>query len=62
MKFSNSKRQLSTLYYPIKIKVDYTYLISQNLLSSTNLSKLKSVIDETNTIFSILLEVKHQNV
>ena len=62
MKSSNIKRKLSTLYTPIKIKVDYTYLNSQKLLSDDNLSKLQTVLAETITAFSTLLQVKHQNV
>ena len=61
IKSSNVKRQLSTSYTPISIKVDYTYLEYQNILSADNLSKLKSVIEETITAFSALLKVKHQD-
>ena len=61
MRTSSTERRLSTLYTPISIKVDYTYLESQNLLPSGNLSKLKSVISETINALSALLEVKHQD-
>ena len=62
IKSSNVKRKLSTSYTPISIKVDYTYLDSQNIVSADNMLKLKSVISETINALSSLLEVKHQDV
>jgi len=58
--FPESKRKLSSVYTPIKIKMDYTYMESQgkdNYLTS----KVKNVLDKTISIFESLLSVNHDN-
>ena len=57
----DDKRKLNNYYRPIKIKVDYTYLISQNILSSRNLEDLKNLSFIVFKIFYILLLNKNKN-
>ena len=57
---NKDKRGLSTEYTPIKIKVDYTYLESQNKLRSNVLGNLKSIMEDVTNHLSALLSVKHE--
>ena len=57
--FPESKRKLSSVYTPIKIKMDYTYMESQGKDNLT--SKVKNVLDKTISIFESLLSVNHDN-
>ena len=59
---TNDKRKLSNGYRPMKIKVDYAYLESQNLLSSTDLNSLKKIFEETTNYISLLLSVEHIDI
>ena len=58
----DDKRKLNYYYRPIKIKVDYTYLISQNILSSRNLEDLKNLFDKTILYISKLFSVIHSKI
>ena len=42
----DEKRQLSNDYNPIKIKLDFTMLESQNILNSKNLNDLINIFNE----------------
>ena len=53
-----NKRKLSTIYTPIQIKMDYTYLDSQKN-SAELTSKVKQILDKTIVYFSKLLSIKH---
>ena len=61
-RINKSRRGLSTDFTPIKIKVDYTYLESQNKLSSNVLSTLKNILTEVTNYLSVLLEMKHIDI
>ena len=50
-KYIDNKRKLSTDYTPLNIKLDFTYLESQNLLQSKDLNDLK----ELSFIFSYII-------
>ena len=54
-----NKRRLTTLYTPIKIKLDYSYLDSQQNSDETRITKIKKVLDNTLTYFEKLLSVLH---
>ena len=54
-----NKRRLTTLYTPIKIKLDYSYLDSQQNSDQTRITKIKKVLDNTLTYFEKLLSVLH---
>ena len=55
-----NRRRLSTNYTPIQIKVDYTYLDSQNNSQELK-ATIKKILDKTITYFSKLLSVKHSD-
>ena len=57
-----NRRGLSTDYTPIKIKVDYTYLESQNKLRASVLSDLKNILTDVTNYLSVLLEMKHEDI
>ena len=59
---TNDKRKLSNEYRSMKIKVDYAYLESQNLLSSTDLTSLKKLFEETTNYISLLFSVEHVDI
>ena len=61
-RIDKKKRGLSTDYTPIKIKVDYTYLESQNKLRSRVLSQLKNILEDVTRYLSLLLSVEHENI
>ena len=54
-----NKRRLTTFYTPIKIKLDYSYLDSQQNSDQTRITKIKKVLDNTLTYFEKLLSVLH---
>ena len=54
-----NKRRLTTFYTPIKIKLDYSYLDSQQNSDETRITKIKKVLDNTLTYFEKLLSVLH---
>ena len=54
-----NKRRLTTVYTPIKIKLDYSYLDSQQNSDETRITKIKKVLDNTLTYFEKLLSVLH---
>ena len=54
-----NKRRLTTFYTPIKIKLDYAYLDSQQNSDQTRITKIKKVLDNTLTYFEKLLSVLH---
>ena len=53
-----SKRKLGTVYSPIKIKMDYTYMEYQGKNDYLT-SKVKNVLDKTISIFESLLSINH---
>ena len=55
------KLQTSIPYTPIKIKLDYSYLDSQNNSDETKISSIKKVLDKTLTYFEKLLSVQHSD-
>ena len=58
----DNKRGLANNYTPIKFVIDYTYLISQNILSSTQLNKIKTIFNEVTQYLSSLLSISHINL
>ena len=61
-RIDKNRRILSTDYTPIKIKIDYTYLESQNILSSEVLSELKNILEDVTKYLSLLLSVEHEDI
>ena len=61
IKYENKddKRALSNDYSPIKIKLDYTYLESQNKLTYKDLNDLKYIFNEIVNYLSSLFSVVH---
>ena len=58
----DNKRRLENNYTPIKFAIDYTYLISQNILSPTQLNKITSIFNEVTQYLSSLLSIRHINI
>ena len=58
----DNKRKLSTDYTPLNIKLDFTYLESQQFLQSKDLNDLKELFNEVISYINILFSVKHSNI
>ena len=56
-----NKRKLSTVLTPIKIKVDYSYLDSQQNSEESIINRLKNVLNKTINYFEKLLSVYHSD-
>ena len=52
-------RNLDSSYHPIKIHIDYNSLNSRNLVNSSYIDNIKSVITETTNHLAMLLQVKN---
>ena len=61
IKYENKddKRALSNDYSPIQIKLDYTYLESQNILTNKDLNDLKNIFTEIVNYLKSLFSVVH---
>jgi len=59
IKNNNTKRKTDSSYTPIKIKIDYTSLERDSLVSSETLEKIKENIDATVLEYEKFLKVQH---
>jgi len=56
------RRKLSYEYTPINIKVDMTYLKSQNILNDEKFKNLEEIFEEVTNYFETLLSVQKINL